>query len=210
MRKLFTTILLLTGIYTASQAQKKGQWEFGAGVGVNASYAVSTADNASGTDTRLDPNFSLQAEYMIGDQWGLKAEAIYNTKGWGNGFYKDVTNSQQVINVNYSIHYITIPILATWHIDVEKLWFLNAGPYIGFLTSASNDYNHEKMKNSYKSTEEGVQVGVGIQFPLSEKSERSKIFFEYNWQFGASNVLANSANGSATLMRQALGAGIRF
>jgi|GEM_PF-1700839 len=208
MKKIFTTLLVLTGIYTASHAQNKGQVAFGASVGVNGSYAISNAKYASGTDTRLDPSFSLQGEYFVDDHWSLKAEAIYNPKGWGNGIYDDGT--KQVINVNYNINYITVPVLVTWHIGVEKLWFVNFGPYISFLTSASNDYDHADLKSAYKSTEEGAHLGLGIQFPLSLKNDRTKIFFEYGWEIGASNVLANSADGGATLMRHGLGAGIRF
>lgn len=208
MKKIFTTLLVLSGICAASYAQTKGQMAYGVSVGVNGSYAVSSTDYASGTETRLDPNFSLQAEYYVSNDWSIKAEAIYNPKGWGNGIYSDGT--KQVINVNYNINYITIPVLATWHIGVEKLWFVNVGPYIGFLTSASNDYDHKDLKSAYKSTEEGVHAGLGIQFPLSLKNDRTKIFFEYNWEFGASNVLVNSGDGGVTLMRQALGAGIRF
>jgi hypothetical protein len=208
MKKFFTTLLILTGIYSASHAQKKGQTAFGASIGVNSSYIVSNADYSSSTGALVEPNFAFHAEYYVADHWSIKAEAIYDKKGWGNGIYDDGT--KQVINVNYNMNYLTIPVLATWHIGVEKLWYVNVGPYIGILMNASEDYDNKDYKNHFNSTDAGVNAGLGIQFPLSYKHDRMKFFVEYNWQFGTANVLADQSNGSATLMRQALGAGIRF
>lgn len=209
MKKIFTTLLILTGIYAVSHAQKRGSMAYGVSVGINSSYAVSGNANASSTDSRLGPNFAFHAEYYLSDQWSIKAEAIYDKKGWG-GFYNDTLKNQSVSNVNYSLNYISIPILATWHIGSEKLWYANVGPYIGMLLSASNDYNNADDKSRYKSIDAGANLGLGIQFPLSYKSNRNKIFFEYNWQIGAANISAVSSSNSATLMRQALSAGIRF
>ncbi|HWZ35306.1 MAG TPA: porin family protein [Mucilaginibacter sp.] len=208
MKKIFTTLLILTGICSVSYAQKKGDMAYGVSISINGSTASSGADNAAGTDMILRPSAAFHAEYYLSDQWSLKGEAIYDTKGWG-GFYFDAAKNQTVSNVNHALNYITIPVLATWHIGAEKLWYANVGPYIGFLLSASNNYNNADEKSAYNSIDAGADVGLGIQFPLSYKTTKNKIFFEYNWQIGATNILANSAN-TGTLMRHSLGVGIRF
>ncbi|MFD2870949.1 porin family protein [Mucilaginibacter ximonensis] len=209
MKKLFTTLLILTGIYSVSNAQKKGAMAYGVSAGVNSAYSVSGADYASGTGSYIRPNFALHAEYYVSDDWSIKAEGIYDGKGWGDGVIKDNVNNKTVTGVNFALNYITIPVLATWHIGSEKLWYANAGPYVGILLSATDDYDHKDLKSQFNSTDAGIDAGLGIQFPLSYKNDKLKIFFEYNWQFGAANILANSSN-SGTLMRQALSAGIRF
>lgn len=208
MKKLFTTLLILTVIYTASHAQKKGDMAYGVSIALNGSTASSGAANAAGTDMIFRPSAAFHAEYYLSNEWSLKGEAIYDTKGW-SGFYFDQSKNQTISNVNITLNYITIPVLATWHIGAEKLWYANAGPYIGFLLSASNNYNNADEKSKYNSIDAGADLGLGIQFPLSYKTNKNKIFFEYNWQIGASNILANSSN-TGTLMRHALGVGIRF
>jgi hypothetical protein len=209
MKKIFTTLLILTGIYSVSHAQKKGDMAYGVSVGLNSAYAVSGNANSSSTDSRLGPNFAFHAEYYLSDQWSIKGEAIYDKKGWG-GLYNDAQKNLTISNVNYALNYITIPVLATWHIGAEKLWYVNAGPYVGILLSAKNDYNNADDKAKYNTIDAGANLGLGIQFPLSYKSTRTKIFFEYNWQIGAANISAISSTNTATLMRQALSAGIRF
>ncbi|WP_214069901.1 porin family protein [Mucilaginibacter sp. dw_454] len=209
MKKLFTTLFIVAGIYTASTAQTKGQTAFGVGFGVNDSYASVSADYSSGTSSRLDYNASLQAEYYVSDNFSLKLKAIYDKKGF-EGIYNDVANAKTVANADFTFNYVTIPLLVTYHPGTEKLWYFNAGPYVGFLLSESNSYNHQSQKGSgYTSTDYGADLGLGIQFPLSYKNQRTKFFVEYGWQVGFANLLANSDN-SANMVRQALGLGIRF
>jgi hypothetical protein len=211
MKKLFTTLFIVAGIYTASNAQTKGQTAFGVGVGVNGAYITDNADYSSGTSMRLDFNASLQAEYYVSDDFSLKLKGIYDRKGYGGGTYIDAVKGQNAINVNYYLNYVTVPLLITFHPGTEKLWYFNAGPYVGFLMSEKDSYTNASNKSAYNSTDFGADLGLGIQFPLSYKNQKTKFFVEYGWQLGFSNIIANPEDDhSANNVRQALGVGIRF
>ncbi|MES2377350.1 MAG: porin family protein [Bacteroidota bacterium] len=207
MKKIFTTLCLVMGIYSLTQAQSKKTMEFGVSGGINASYVISSQQNSVSPGLIWSPNFAVSAERAISDQWGIKAKVIYDPKGWGDGFY--TTGSKTVTGVYYSINYITIPIAATVHFGSENNWYANVGPYVGFLLSAKENYANTDLKSSFNSTDIGAAGGLGIQFPLNNKL---KIFFEYEGQLGFSNILVNltSYSDGAQNFRSAFNLGLKF
>lgn len=207
MKKIFTTLFMVMGICSLTQAQSKKTMEYGISSGINAAYVISSQQNSVSPGLIWEPNFAVSAERAINDEWGIKAKVIYDRKGWGDGYY--FSNSKTVTGVYYSINYITIPIAATIHFGNENNWYANIGPYVGFLLSAKENYNNTDLKSSFSSTDFGGAGGLGIQFPLNNKL---KIFFEYEGQLGFSNILVNltSYSDGATNFRSAFNLGLKF
>jgi opacity protein-like surface antigen len=207
MKKMFTVLFMVMGISSLTQAQSKKTMEFGVSGGINASYVTSSQQNSVSPGLIWSPNFAISAERAINEQWGIKAKVIYDPKGWGDGYY--FSNQKTVTGVYYSINYITIPIAATIHFGSENNWYANAGPYVGFLLSAKENYANTDLKSSFSSTDFGAAGGLGIQFPLTNKL---KIFFEYEGQLGVSNILVNltSYSDGASNFRSAFNLGLKF
>ncbi|MBC7399272.1 MAG: PorT family protein [Mucilaginibacter sp.] len=207
MKKIFTSLLMVVGIYSLTQAQSKKPLEFGISAGINASYVTSSAQNSVSPGLIWAPNFAVSAEHAISEEWGIKAKIIYDKKGWGDGFY--VSGGKTVTGVYYALDYITIPIAATVHFGQENNWYANAGPYVGFLLSANENYANTDLKSSFNSLDVGAAGGLGIQFPLANKF---KIFFEFEGQLGFSNILVNltSYSDGAQNFRSAFNLGLKF
>tara|TARA_Y100000385_G_scaffold194656_1_gene201489 strand:+ start:476 stop:937 length:462 start_codon:yes stop_codon:yes gene_type:complete len=128
-KQLFITALAIFGILT-SNAQDSGDFELGVGLGLNLTN-VSTIVGQDNASSRTSFNAGVSGEYYFSDRWGLKAKLIYDSKGWSNGFINTVTT-------DYKLNYITLPIMANWHFGSNRNWYLNFGPYVGFLVNAED------------------------------------------------------------------------
>jgi hypothetical protein len=204
MKKLFTTLFIVVGICSITKAQTKNQNVFGASIGYGLAFITDNSTYGTGTGHIGGVNFTLAGEHYFSDSWSLRAKVMYDPKGWGNSILTDGT--KKITGVYFPVKYITVPVTASFHFGKEHEWYVNAGPYLGFLLSASNDYNHADWKDRFNSTDVGADLGLGIKFPMSNKLN---FFVEYDGQIGVSNILKYSPSGAQN-QRSALNIGVNF
>jgi hypothetical protein len=206
MKKIFTTLLLAMGISSLTQAQvAKGQTEFGIGIGYGGAY-ISTANSSETSKAVGVLNIAASLDHYFSDRWSLKAKVVYDQKGWGNGFIADLSTGQTVTNVDYNYNYITVPVMANWHFGKTRNWYLNFGPYVGFLLSAEvKDYNLD-VKPYSTTTDAGLAAGIGVKIPLSKKL---KFFIEYDGQNGIVDIFKNSTDATQ-VSRGSFNIGLNF
>lgn len=206
MKKIFTTLFMVLSVYTLVQAQNKSKGsEFGIGIGYNGAYVTSSNQSTSAIGGF---NFAVQNDFYFSDRWSLKAKAIYDQKGWAKGFLNVGTTNYP--NVDYRLNYITVPVMANWHFGKTRNWYLNFGPYVGFLTTATvkipNGSNVD-VKSVFNSVDGGLDLGIGVKFPVSSKS---KFYIEYDGQSGVGNIFQSSAGGSVHSARASFNIGLTF
>ncbi|TSD66888.1 PorT family protein [Inquilinus sp. KBS0705] len=185
MNKFFTTLLVVLTFSATVFSQTKGTNQFAVHIGYNAATATSqyaTADYLGGF------NAGVYLDHYFSDKWSLKTGLNYDQKGWANGYYDDVSSFTVT---DYRLNYITIPVMANWHFGKTKNWYLNFGPYIGFLLDASTREGQD-VKSYFNSTDGGLDIGIGVKFPVSNTT---RLFIEVNGQAGFSD-LSNATNGS--------------
>jgi hypothetical protein len=204
MKKLFFTTLILLGCYTLTNAQTRNATEFGIDVGYNSSYLIESQSNYN-TDFRSGLNVGVSADHYFSDTWSLKVKAIYDQKGWGNGFIVQ-PSGPTLYNVDFKLDYLTVPVMANWHFGRTRNWYFNFGPYIGFLLDASASDNYPGIKDSFNTVDGGIALGVGIKIPINQTS---KFFIEYDGQGGATNVFKNSDSNYQNI-RESINIGINF
>jgi hypothetical protein len=210
MKKILTTVFILTAIITSTYAQKQqGDFEFGVHLGYNSSY-VTTNSGSYNSAFIGGFNAGVAGDYYFSESWSIKAKLTYDQKGWGDG-YISTSAGTQLNNVNYKLNYVTIPLTASWHFTESRSWCLNFGPYVGLLTSAKagGAANNLDIKQYINSTDAGLALGVGYKIPISDNSN---IFFEYDTQIGAANVVKPAPNDDSSflLLRGSLNIGISF
>jgi hypothetical protein len=202
MRKLFTTLLILSGIYTAAFAQVRNSNEFGIHFGFNdASVEYSGSGQSSDYTTGLNAGISL--EHYFSDAWSIKGRLNYDQKGFGNGFvtFEDGT---EIDGVNFHLNYLTIPVTANWHFGRMRNWYLNFGPYVGVLlnaTAAGAD-----VKDNFNTTDVGIALGIGIKIPVSRNMN---FFVEADGQGGFTNIFTQS-DGNYQNIRSSINFGFSF
>ena len=185
-------------------AQDSGDFELGATLGVNLAN-VSTIDGQNNASSRVAFNIGATGEYYFSDRWGLKAKLIYDSKGWSDGFITD--ENFNTVTTDFTLNYLTVPVMANWHFGSNRNWYLNFGPYIGFLLNAEDSALGTDVKEAFKSTDFGLALGIGYKFDLGDNA---KLFIEYDAQSGVTDIFENNEGDAVRNGRSSLNVGVLF
>jgi len=200
MKKLFITALFAVGFSALSFSQDKGKVEFGVQVGYNSSNVSDSEDSA---DNLSGVNFGVSGDYYFSDRWSLKVRALYDQKGWE----ELIATETGVMDGKFRMTYLTVPVMANWHFGSKRNWYLNFGPYVGFLLKAEETETGFDFKEGINSTDFGLALGIGVKIPVSDKL---KIFLEFDGQGGLSDAFKSSEIGTVQNSRSSFNAGLNF
>jgi hypothetical protein len=127
-----------------------------------ANFASVNGDNAESFDNRTGINLGVHARTAASDQIDVQAGLSYSQQG--------ADYSESMFSGKYKLDYLNIPIMARF--NVADGFVLQAGPQIGFLMSAKDEYDdyegesvEEDVKEYLKGTDFGINLGAGYQFP---------------------------------------------
>ncbi|KOS05106.1 hypothetical protein AM493_02930 [Flavobacterium akiainvivens] len=186
-----------------ANAQSKGNIEFGVNTGVNFS-TISSGEYWGSADTSTGFNVAASLDFYFSDRWSIKVKPTYDRKGWDGDY---VTVDGNDYPTDYNVDYLTVPVMANWHFGSKRNWYLNFGPYAGFLLSAKDTRFDTDVKNALNSTDIGLAFGIGVKIPVSDKI---KIFFEYEGQSGFSDAFKDNYTGNVYTSRNSLNVGLNF
>lgn len=203
-RKLlaFAVIVFVCG---KSFGQDRGNVEFGFGAGLSTS-TVSDGDGNTNSSYRKTFNVAVSGDYYFSDRWSLKGKLVYDQKGWNDG-YLDDENSGNSYMADYHLTYITVPVMANWHFGRTRNWYLNFGPYIGFLTQAKTLPGETDIKPFFHNVDGGFAFGIGVKIPLSNQI---RFFVELEGTGGAANIVKTTDGSSINNSRGSLNIGFNF
>lgn len=184
MKKLFWIAVLLMSSSLNIYAQPgKGDVELGVDVGYNF-FLILNSRGISGVNDGI--NFACTVDYYFSDRWSLKGKVIYDQKGWdgeiyfGPGFW--IRSEYDKI---YELNYITVPIMANLHFGKKRNWYVDFGPYVGFLLDAENNTTGSSIKNVLNPIDFGFAYGIGVKIPINNNL---KFFAEIDEQVGFKNI----------------------
>jgi hypothetical protein len=183
MKKLFLSLITLLACLQFAKAQRTSGTQFSASVGINGSQVTDSYDNS---DAVAGLNLGIAVDHYFSNRWSIYTGLNYQQKGWGNG-YVSFDDGSEIDGVNYRTHYLTVPVLANWHFGRTRNWYLNFGPYIGFLLSTSESSKTViNLKDEFNTVDGGFAFNIGVKIPITRQSH---FFIEYGGQGGAANVL---------------------
>lgn len=150
-------------------------------LGVEASPSITFLKGSSFMENFYDPTLGFSGgfsfQYNIGKRIALRTNIAYERKGGinRNNFYYDgnlIKNS----SINFNFDYLTLPILVRFSFGKRVKYFVNTGPYFGYLLSqtfVTKGDNFNTRTNDYTSATNkfdfGVSFGTGLQYPIKEK-----------------------------------------
>lgn len=186
MRKIL--IIILTVVSMPGFSQGKGDFEFGANIGYNISSLSNTTGAYSGG---AGFNIGLSSYYYLSSSWSLEGKLIYDQKGWNNGAVVDDLGN--TVRSNFNLNYLTIPVMANYYFGEEenKNWFIEFGPYVGFLLSANENRFDSDVKDFFVQNDYGISVGGGVKIALTKQL---KLFFEVEGQTGIAFVFDDGSS----------------
>lgn len=155
MKKLF----LLFAIFALTSINQTFSQEvnFGAKAGVN--FADITGEEVDSFDGLTSFHLGFVAEILFSDAFAVQPELLYSRQG---SDYKDSFESFSYEGT-VKVDYINIPVMAKYF--VTEGFSIEAGPQIGFLMSAKDEYEDEEddIKDYLKGTDFGVNFGLGYK-----------------------------------------------
>lgn len=182
MKKILFVVLFSTFLSVWVTAQDR--WQYGVSIGYN--YA-----RVSGNALSAKSGYNLTAlgEYNVSASWSVRAKIVYDKKGFGNAFLilpiekEDIGN-----NGGLNLNYVTVPLTANFHFGRSRNWYVNAGPYVGFLlNAATKDYT---FTDDFRKNDFGVAYAVGVKLPVEDNI---KFIVECDAQNGWQNIFKSSS-----------------
>ncbi|MES2812079.1 MAG: porin family protein [Bacteroidota bacterium] len=168
MKKLLLTAAAVFAFGFANAQETK----FGVKAGINMSNFGGDLD---GYDSKIGLLVGGFAEIKLSDKFAVQPELLFSGVG------------AKVDDVSLNLNYLAIPVMAKYF-ATEK-FSVEAGPQIGFLMSAKAklDGESEDIKDSFNSTDLGLNLGAGYDF-----TENISAGLRYN--LGLSNIIADSGD----------------
>jgi hypothetical protein len=151
--KFYATVAMAAILFaTTTQAQNIN---LGIKGGLNV-YNINN-DNGPKYDSKIGFNVGLLGHIHLAKQLALQPELVYSTQG-----AKFTTAG---IETKINLGYINIPILFQYMFD--NGFRLEAGPQIGFLTSAKAETGNTEIdfKDNLKKVDVGIGAGIGYVHP---------------------------------------------
>ncbi|WP_400080091.1 porin family protein [Winogradskyella sp. R77965] len=133
------------------------QVSFGAKAGVNLSDI--SGEIVDSFDGRTSLFFGAVAEIQISEQFSFQPELLFSSQGSDYSEDFDGEDFEGTVKVNY----LNVPLMAKYY--VAEGFSIEAGPQIGFLLSAKDEYEDQEddIKDFLKSTDFGVNFGLGYK-----------------------------------------------
>ncbi|CAM4115657.1 porin family protein [Flavobacterium sinopsychrotolerans] len=178
MKKIILTVAAVFAFGFANAQETK----FGVKGGLNvANLSGDIEDNSS----KVGFHVGGFVEIKVSDKFSVQPELLFSTQG--TKLEESGTNYSYESNLNLS--YLNIPVMAKYY--VAEGFSLEAGPQIGFLTTAKSDFTatesgitvsgDEDVKDEFESIDFGFNFGAGYDF-----TENLSAGLRYN--LGLSNI----------------------
>ena len=174
MKKALPIIILLFSIYNAESQVSKLE------LGIEGGPNISTVINSGITTVGFNGGYvaGITCMYKINDLVSIKTGLDYDVTGFTNTvtFTSNDGNTLMIENMTHTLNYLVLPVVVRASFGDNVRFFMNAGPYFGYLMSA-NGYSpgigtipstNVNESTDFKRLDIGLTGGFGIGFPLKK------------------------------------------
>lgn len=134
-------------------------------------------------NSKIGTTFGISIVYKINKTFSLQSGTYYELKGSSYDFEAQDQIGQPlgIVHGFFNLHYLTCPILIRASFGNKFNYSIISGPYIGFLLKQTThvdaiknlpEVNSNETK-SYKKTELGLSLGIGLNYSISYKQALS-------------------------------------
>ncbi len=209
MKVIVKIIIITIGIILIhSGARTQSDWNFGLNGGLNLAWVSTSAvtgDPLPGDfGKRLSYNIGLFAEYGFNERLYFQIGLNLDQRGFK---YKE-SNPDKFVDITIKASYLEVPLLFRYAFIMEENFniYVLGGPSFAYLAGGrikdEKTGDNKKVTDAYNSTDLGITVGLGAEFPFAD--DMGATFFDVRYYYGftdnirqagyyeSSNVDANS------------------
>jgi hypothetical protein len=206
MMKKFVVAFVALISFNAMQAQ---EIKYGLKVGMN--VANLNVDEAGFPSTSSIVNIHIGgfAEIMLNKKLAFQPELLYSAQGAKFDYlFDDGAGTLYDTENTFKLSYINIPLMIKYY--PESKFFFEAGPQVGFLTSAKLKVNvtgfgsdTQNIDEAFKSIDFGLNLGAGYNI-----SKHATINARYN--LGLSNIGENESGDNSKVLSRVLSVSVGY
>jgi opacity protein-like surface antigen len=200
MKKIILTVAAVFAFGFANAQETK----FGVKGGLNvANISGDIEDNSS----KVGFHVGGFVEIKVSDKFSVQPELLFSTQGAQREYSEDFGGTVVSINEKINLSYLNIPVMAKYY--VAEGFSLEAGPQIGFLTSAKYKFEAEGEeeevdgKDDFESVDFGLNFGAGYDF-----TENLSAGLRYN--LGLSNIVKTDAGNDNKFQNSVLSVSLGY
>lgn len=187
-KKLFLAGAMLFMTFSGALAQ---QSQFGIKAGVN--YSTLSGNDMGETDYLPGFHAGLIAEFKLSPKFALQPELLYSLEGAESSLDMEIDEFFFSSEQKLKLGYINLPVMAKFYVSED--FSFQAGPQVGYLVSAKNEYEFssnfsedfdmnesgtEDIKEELKKISFGLNFGMGYEF--------SNLFLQARYHLGLSDI----------------------
>lgn len=180
-------IALITDLAYSQEEKTNNETKFGINGGISYSKFRGN-DLIKKSNADLGLLFGISFEYYLNEDFSIKANLNFENKSISNDDIYFADDYILETKAKASHKYIVLPIMAKYNFGKNKNFFVNGGPFIGYLlkvTSKTSGYPDSDFSDLFKKTDFGLSIGIGTKIPLNEKSNLN---IEVRENLGLSNI----------------------
>jgi hypothetical protein len=202
-KKIMRKNILLAITYMLFSFVNAQEVKFGIKGGLNLS---SWAGDTKGLNLR--PRFGVNvgsfAEIRLTEQFAIQPEVLYATQGTKfKNVGATIYGTDYIGDIKWNLSYINIPVMFKYSGDGKS--FIEAGPQIGFLTSAKaitklTRYSQtvdQDVKEMFESLDFGFVVGVGLNIT-------KHLLTDLRYNIGLSNIIKTESDDNTKIRNSVL------
>lgn len=205
------TVLLISCISMAAQAQEKFVPEWNVGVGFGPTFSTLSlvaTDRTQNIDTKMIQQFQggVSVRYIHEKNLGIIGELNFSQQGWSENIEDKITTNSQTgvsdtthFSNKHKLNYIELPLLTHIYFGGEKSRvFINLGPKFSYLVSESDEFENLPANGSHGSN------GLPVDNQYGRKVQKK---FDYGIMAGLGFELRTKIGNFALEGRYSLGFG---
>lgn len=165
-------LLFFTSTFIFGQ-ESKITFGFEGGLGVRSLYGFNAAENS---ETTLGYAGGVFFQYNINAKFSLRTNVFFERKGNSREvLISNIQDSGGVLgttNLYQNFDFLTIPLLIKYSFSPNNRFYINSGPFFGFLLKHSLTENttdfFQSNTEDFKTLDFGWSNGLGLNFPINE------------------------------------------
>ncbi|MBZ4033479.1 PorT family protein [Flavobacterium sp. 17A] len=208
--KKITVLLFTISLISFKTTAQESKIKFGLQGGANYS-TLWGFDSYADLNSGLAYVFGVSFQYKIQDNLSIKTDLNYERKTQKSKNNIEILDPESSISPGtYSVkstvylNYLVLPVLLKYNFSKDKSFYVNAGPYLGYLLKSGikthvnipgeTDYDEEDTKYK-KSMDFGFTAGIGKEFKVNENHQ---VYVEIRDNLGVSDISKTEVmNGGA-------------